>query len=727
MIKFWKNTHNDDMLKAPLNTRETSPTRWLYRLYTLVYLIAIFALVYRHCCNLIHYPNTFTTVFLLIADLVLAFNWTTWQASFLNPVHHQLFPQNLPQVAKETEYPGLDVFVCTADPFKEPPIGVVNTVLSVLAYEYPTEKLSVYVSDDGGSQLSLFAFMEAAEFARHWLPYCRKYNIMDRSPEVYFGADPSLFPETSDIQSMYEDMKMRIQCVMDQGTISLDQIKDDRKIKAFRKWTTGFTRQQHPTVIEVLLKNDEDKDVTGHYMPNLFYLAREKNKAIPHHFKAGALNALIRASTVMTNAPIFLILDCDMYSNDPKTPLRVLCHFMDPNVDPKLAFVQFPQRFDNVNEADIYSSRWLLETKVSTKGMDGLGGTYFMGSGGFFRRRALIEYPGESYKLWSEPNEHGDIMALAHHVTSCSYEDNTKWGLEIGFRYGVLVEDIYTGYWLHCLGWRSVTCNPTRAAFLGKVAITLSDVLSQSNRWYLGLLQAGLNKFGPITYGVKFLNPLQAMCYSHYYFRAFWGIPAIIYSFLPQLALINLLPLFPKVSDPWFSLYAFLFLAAHGKDLLDHMLAGSRFINWWNCRRMFLIIGCSSYLYSILDWILTSIGMSTWEFNVTNKVSDTELKKRYEKGVFEFGEESSLLLILCITAMVNLFAFLIGIMKVLTDNERFEELFVQLFIAGFGVVNSWPIYEGMVLRSDNGKVPTKTTWKSVCFASVICLAFTSAF
>lgn len=45
---------------------------------------------------------------------------------------------------------------------------------------------------------------------------------------------------------------------------------------------------------QVLLKRNHDKDVSGHYMPNLFYLAREKNKAAPHNFKAGAINALVR-------------------------------------------------------------------------------------------------------------------------------------------------------------------------------------------------------------------------------------------------------------------------------------------------------------------------------------------------------------------------------------------------------------------------------------------------
>ncbi|KMZ76183.1 hypothetical protein ZOSMA_105G00100 [Zostera marina] len=35
---------------------------------------------------------------------------------------------------------GMDVFICTEDLYKEPPIGVVNTALSVMAYDYPMEK-----------------------------------------------------------------------------------------------------------------------------------------------------------------------------------------------------------------------------------------------------------------------------------------------------------------------------------------------------------------------------------------------------------------------------------------------------------------------------------------------------------------------------------------------------------------------------------------------------------
>lgn len=46
--------------------------------------------------------------------------------------------------------------------------------------------------------------------------------------------------------------------------------------------------------MQMLLQSNKDKDITGHVMPNLIYVSREKRPKSPHHFKAGALNALVR-------------------------------------------------------------------------------------------------------------------------------------------------------------------------------------------------------------------------------------------------------------------------------------------------------------------------------------------------------------------------------------------------------------------------------------------------
>ncbi|XVF74007.1 hypothetical protein PTKIN_Ptkin13bG0027400 [Pterospermum kingtungense] len=63
---------------------------------------------------------------------------------------------------------------------------VINRVLSVMAYDYPLEKLSIYLSDDGGSELTFYAMLEAATFSKKWLAFCKKFKVEPTSPEAYF-------------------------------------------------------------------------------------------------------------------------------------------------------------------------------------------------------------------------------------------------------------------------------------------------------------------------------------------------------------------------------------------------------------------------------------------------------------------------------------------------------------------------------------------------------------
>lgn len=69
---------------------------------------------------------------------------------------------------------------------KEPPLITANTVLSILAVDYPVDKVSCYVSDDGAAMLTFEALSETSEFARKWVPFCKKFTIEPRAPEWYF-------------------------------------------------------------------------------------------------------------------------------------------------------------------------------------------------------------------------------------------------------------------------------------------------------------------------------------------------------------------------------------------------------------------------------------------------------------------------------------------------------------------------------------------------------------
>jgi hypothetical protein len=88
----------------------------------------------------------------------------------------------------DDKLPPIDVLICTADPDREPTVEVMNTVLSAMALDYPPEKLHVYLSDDGGSPLTLHGMRQAWRFARGWLPFCRRYGIATRCPQAYFSA-----------------------------------------------------------------------------------------------------------------------------------------------------------------------------------------------------------------------------------------------------------------------------------------------------------------------------------------------------------------------------------------------------------------------------------------------------------------------------------------------------------------------------------------------------------
>ncbi|KAK8618080.1 hypothetical protein V6N13_115955 [Hibiscus sabdariffa] len=537
---------------------------------------------------------------------------------------------------------------------------------------------------------------------------------------------------------MYENMKARVENVLNKGEVSENYINNDEEREVFSKWKAGFTSQDHPAVIQVLLDNNHNKDITGHFLPNLIYVSRQKSKTSPHNFKAGALNVLLRVSMIMTNGPLILTQDCDMYSNDPITPLRMLCYVFDPAIQPTLGFMQFPQLFQGLNKDDTYGCELKHLIKLHPRGADGLWGAYYFGTGTFFRRRALFGDPSTCVKtgipelnpnyVVKNPINSPDALALAHTVASCNYENQTKWGSQMGFRYGTLVEDLFTGYRLHCEGWRSIFCDPERPAFLGSAPINLVDVLNQCERWAVGLLEINLSKYSPITFGSRTMGLVVSLGYCCYTFWPVLSIPVIIYAFLPPLALLSGVSIFPKISEPWFFLYLFLVMGAYGQDFLEYAANGSTFKKWWNAQRMWMIRNISSFSFGTVECLLKFIGLSTYGFTVTNKVVDDEQNKRYSRGVLEFGVSSPFFVPPTMAAVINFFSFIWGAILIFSSrNEVGEGLVLQMLLAGCIVIKCFPIYEAIALRTDNGKMPTKITFIATSLALILYAATSNIF
>ena len=101
----------------------------------------------------------------------------------------------------------VDIFGSTVDPLKEPPLVIANTVLSILAVDYPVDKASCYVLDDGSSMVTFEALSETSEFARKWVLFCKKYD--------YLALDKIDFKWPGSSIGMQKTMKVKIVIVIE--------------------------------------------------------------------------------------------------------------------------------------------------------------------------------------------------------------------------------------------------------------------------------------------------------------------------------------------------------------------------------------------------------------------------------------------------------------------------------------------------------------------------------
>jgi cellulose synthase A len=130
------------------------------------------------------------------------------------------------------------------------------------------------------------------------------------------------------------------------------------------------------------------------------------------------------------------------------------------------------------------------------------------------------------------------LLNEAIHVISCGYEDKTEWGKEVGWIYGSVSEGILTGFKMHCHGWRSIYCIPSRPAFKGSAPINLSDRLHQVLRWALGSVEIVLSKHCPIWYGYGGgLKWLERLSYINATVYPWTSLPLLAYYTLPAIYL----------------------------------------------------------------------------------------------------------------------------------------------------------------------------------------------
>lgn len=382
--------------KLPIPSSKINP----YRIIIILRLV-ILGLFFHY--RILHPVNDAYGLWLtsVICEIWFAVSWIMDQFPKWYPITRETYLDRLSlryeKEGKPSQLASIDVFVSTVDPMKEPPLITANTVLSILAVDYPVDKVACYVSDDGAAMLTFEALSETSEFARRWVPFCKKYNIEPRAPEWYFGqkmdylknkVHPAFVRERRAMKRDYEEFKVRINSLV----ATAQKVPEDGWTMQDGTPWPGNDVRDHPGMIQVFLGHDGVRDVEGNELPRLVYVSREKRPGFDHHKKAGAMNSLVRAAAIITNAPYILNVDCDHYINNSKALREAMCFMMDPQLGKKICYVQFPQRFDGIDRHDRYSNRNVVFFDINMKGLDGLQGPIYVGTGCVFRRYALYGY-----------------------------------------------------------------------------------------------------------------------------------------------------------------------------------------------------------------------------------------------------------------------------------------------------------------------------------------------
>ncbi|XP_010244467.1 PREDICTED: cellulose synthase-like protein H1 isoform X2 [Nelumbo nucifera] len=665
-----------------------------------------------------------------------------------NQFEYRTYPERLLQRGVEL-LPPVDIFVTTADPVLEPPIITVNTVLSLLALDYPANKLACYISDDGASPLTFFALVEASKFAKLWVPFCKKYDIRVRAPSVYFSGKPEASPVdlSSDfggdwkrMKIEYEQLKQRIEEVVE-SPIPCDLAGE---FAAFSK----IDRRNHPSIVKVIWEN---KGNLPDGLPHLVYVSREKRPKHPHHNKAGAMNVLTRVSGVMTNSPFMLNVDCDMFANDPQTVLHAVCLLFGFQQEKESAYVQFPQAFYGTLKDDPFGNQLVVLQEFAGRGIAGIQGPLYAGTGCFHRRKVIyglspdeadinlgrklsrlllnVEFMKSASEILAGVKEKMDdppalddstTLEAAIQVASCGYERDTYWGTKVGWVYGSTTEDVLTGLKIHSKGWNSVYMTPDPPAFLGSAPSGGPACMTQQKRWATGLFEVLFNNYSPILpFRTTRLMFRQRLAYLYLNVWSIRSVPELCYALLPSYAIFANKQFLPTVSEAAFFLPVALFITFNLYTLSEFLRCGLTIRAWWNNQRMARIISATAWLFGLLGVILKLLGLSETTFEITRKDQDTpnDSDTEVDAGVFTF-DESPIFVPGTALLLVHMTALAVGLLRVqswLNINGSAGYGLGEIICSIWVVLSFLPFLKGLFRKGIYG-IPTSTIYKSAALA-----------
>lgn len=335
----------------------------------------------------------------------------------------------------EADWPSIDV--CVAH-YKEPAEQLRETIRAALRLDYPSHLLRIVVADDG------------------YFPSPKSVERSQLGLDMY-----QLLAEEAGYDPLLEEV------LNDQGLVEHYTVTPEEEINR-----PDCAKECHVFDFGPF---GEDMYAPG-ALPRLSLIARVKPQ--DHHNKAGNINNVL--FNAGTEGKVLLFLDADMQPTENfllRTVPLLLEEMRDDAVentlliddDPEIgreantswrinrdvAFVQAPQRFHNVDEADVMAHRNAIFYDGICRGRDGFGMTPFVGTNALWRREVLSEIGG--------------------------------------FVYGSVTEDTLTSNEVHRRGYISKYAAEDLA--YGEAPVSVAAAMLQRQRWAKGAIMNGMKIF----------------------------------------------------------------------------------------------------------------------------------------------------------------------------------------------------------------------------------------
>ncbi|XP_062188823.1 probable mixed-linked glucan synthase 3 [Phragmites australis] len=632
----------------------------------------------------------------VVGDVWFGFSWLLNQLPKFNPI------KSIPDLAAlkrhydlsdgTSKLSRIDVFVTTADPIDEPILYTINSILSILAADYPVDRLACYVSDDSGALILYEALVEVSKIANLWVPFCRKHCIEPRAPESYFELKAP--PQTGRAPEEFVNDYKRVQMEYDEFKVRLDNLSDSIRKRsdvyncmgtsegdAKATWmangtqwpgtwidpTENHRKGHHAGIAKVVLNHPSREHhhgsqepsfgVTDVRLPMLVYVSCEKNPSYDHNKKAGALNALLRVSALLSNAQFIINFDCDHYINNSQALRAAVCFMLDQREGDNTAFVQFPQRFDNVDPTDRYGNHNRVFFDGTMLALNGLQGPSYLGTGCMFRRIALYGIDSPHYKqdnivveankfgnstpflnsvsqaikqerFITPPQLDGTFITEMETVVTASYDKETDWGKGVGYIYNIATEDIVTGFRIHGQGWRSMYCTMDHDAFCGTAPINLTERLHQIVRWSGGSLEMFFSHNNPLIGGQR-LQLLQRVSYLNMTVYPVTSLFILLYALCPVMWLI---PDEIYIQRPFTRYVVYLLIIIvmiHMIGWLEIKWAGVTWLDYWRNEQFFMIGSTSAYPTAVLHMAKKLLTKKGIHFRVTSKQTTADSSDKF--------------------------------------------------------------------------------------------------